>query len=228
MQYEADYAALNPGWHAEDAEDKAAAVMKSLERARLHPRSVCDVGCGTGDVLARLHRMLGTERAVGYDISRRAIELACAHEAAGLRFVAGAVEPDVEPFDLMLVLDVVEHVPDPVGFLSSLRRVAPMAIMNIPLELSVLKVVSPDSLARGRRALGHVHYFNEGVVYELLHEAGYSLDDAWFSPPGTGRVVRDPWRRVLRAAQRAATGVSPRIAARTIGGSSLMLVASAG
>jgi SAM-dependent methyltransferase len=227
VQYEADYAELNPGWHVEDAEDKTTAVLKSMQRASLRPRSICDVGCGAGDVLARLHRTLRTERAVGYDISQRAVELASRHAADGLRFVAGRVEPDVQPFDVMLLLDVVEHVPDPVSFLISLRHVAPHAIMNIPLELSVLKVLSPNSLARGRRALGHVHYFNESVVYELLCEADYSITDVWFSPPGTGRVVRDRRRRALRVAQRAATRIGPRIAARTIGGSSLMVVASA-
>jgi SAM-dependent methyltransferase len=227
VRYEADYAELNSGWHVEDAEDKVAAVLKSIERARLHPQSICDIGCGSGDVLARLHRTLGTERAVGYDISRHAIELASRHSAHGLRFVIGGVQPDVQPYDLMLLLDVVEHVPEPVSFLMSLRDAAPCAIMNIPLELCVLKVLSADSLARGRRALGHVHYFNERVVYELLREAGYSVTDAWFSPPGTGRVVPEPWRRALRAAQRVATGISPRIAARTIGGSSLMVAAAA-
>jgi SAM-dependent methyltransferase len=226
MRYEADYAQHNPAWHAEDAEDKVADVFESIRRAHLHPRSICDVGCGAGNVLERLHRTLRTERAVGYDISRHAIGLASRHVAPGLRFVAGPVENDAEPFDLMLLLDVIEHVPEPVSFLVSLRDIAPTAILNIPLELCVLKVLSADSLARGRRTLGHVHYFNEGVARELLREAGYAVTDTWFSPPGTGRVVEDPWRRALRAAQRAATRTRPRLAARTIGGCSLMVVAT--
>ncbi len=226
MEYERDYASLNPGWHAEDADDKVADVLKSIRRAQLQPRSIYEVGCGSGDVLARLHRALKTERAVGYDISRHAIGLASKHVAPGLDFVAEPVSADVEPFDLMLLIDVIEHVPDPVDQLVSLRDVAPVAILNIPLELCVLKVLSANSLARGRRAMGHVHYFNENVARELLAEAGYAVSDAWFSPPGTSGAVKAPSRRALRAAQRTATRISPRLAARTIGGSSLMVVAS--
>lgn len=226
VEYETDYERLNPGWHAEDADGKVADVLKSIRRAQLQPRSICDVGCGSGDVLARLHRALETERAVGYDISRLAIGLASKHVAPGLDFVAGPVSADAEPFDLMLLIDVIEHVRDPVDQLVSLRDVAPVAILKIPLELCVLKVLSADSLTRGRRALGHVHYFNESVARELLAEAGYAVIDAWFSPPGTGGAVREPSRRALQAAQRTATRISPRLAARTIGGSSLMVVAS--
>jgi hypothetical protein len=98
-------------------------------------------------------------------------------------------------------------------------------VLNIPLELCALKVLSQASLARGRRALGHINYYNEYLVRELLSEADYSIRDTWFSPPGTAQHVPRWTRRPLRAAQRGATRVCPGLAARTIGGSSLMVVA---
>jgi SAM-dependent methyltransferase len=225
MRYEEDFAVANPGWGVEDADDKVRDVVRSICRVHLHPRSVCDVGCGVGEVLAQLRQRLGTERAVGYDISRYAITLARKRETPGLRFCLADATQDDESFDLMLMLDVIEHVADPVGFLRSVNHKAPVAIINLPLELSALKVLSAHSLVRGRRGLGHINYFNEQLAHELLNEAGYEVRDAWFSPPGKGRDVHDAKRRLLRAAQRTATRVSPSIAARTIGGSSLMMVA---
>lgn len=221
MRYEHEYAAANPDWHLEDAPDKVAAVLTSVRRAGLRPRSVCDVGCGAGEVLVQLHRQLGTERAKGYDISSHAIAMANERAGAGVEFAEGDAAADPERFDLMLLLDVIEHVPDPVGFLRTLRPKAPVAIINVPLELSALKVLSAESLARGRRALGHVHYFNEAVAREALAEAGYDVVDAWFDPPG-----RTPGsRRLLRASQRVLSRVNAPLAARTIGGSSLMMTA---
>jgi SAM-dependent methyltransferase len=226
MRYEADYASNNPQWHLEDAEDKVRDVLSSVARTQLTIRSMCDIGCGVGEVLAQLHRRLLTERAVGYDVSHYAIELAKQREAPGLTFRAADASSDSETFDVMLLLDVLEHVPDPVEFLKSVRHKAPTAIINLPLELSLLKVLSADSLARGRRALGHVHYFNEKLAFEMIGEAGFELRDSWFSPPGTGRSVGDVKRRALRSAQRMATRLSPSVTARTIGGSSLMMVAA--
>ena len=225
--YEEDYAVDNPQWHVEDADDKVRDVLRSICRVHLHPRSVCDIGCGAGEVLAQLHRRLRTERAVGYDISRYAIALARKREASGLRFCLAEASQDDESFDLMLMLDVIEHVADPVGFLRSVNHKAQVAIINLPLELSALKVLSAHSLVRGRRGLGHINYFNEQLARELLNEAGYEVHDAWFSPPGKGAEAPDAKRRLLRATQRTATRVSPSVAARTIGGSSLMMVAHA-
>jgi SAM-dependent methyltransferase len=226
MRYEEDYASNNPQWHLEDAEDKVGDVLTAIARAQLTIHSICDIGCGVGEVLAQLHRRLQTERTVGYDVSHYAIELAKQREGPGLTFLAADASSDSETFDVMLLLDVLEHVPDPVGFLKSVRHKAPTAIINLPLELSALKVLSGDSLARGRRALGHLHYFNERLAFEMLREAGFEVRDSWFSPPGTGRAVPDVKRRALRFGQRIATRANPSVAARTIGGSSLMMVAA--
>jgi SAM-dependent methyltransferase len=225
VRYEEEYAAYNSTWHLEDAPHKVDDVLRSIARASLRPTSVCDIGCGIGEVLAQLHIRLTLERAVGYDVSQYAITRARKRETDGLRFRVGDPTLDGESFDLMLMLDVIEHVADPVAFLTRVKDKAPLAIMNIPLELSAQKVLRGRSLARGRRGLGHLHYFNEHLVQELLTETGYRVRDAWISPPGTGRLP-DPTRRWLRAAQRTAARAHPSLAARTIGGCSLMIVAT--
>jgi SAM-dependent methyltransferase len=227
MDYEQDYAENNPEWHLEDAGDKVADVLTSVARSGLRPTSVCDIGCGAGEVLSQLHRRLPASRSVGYDISGYAIALAQRRAGDGLAFREADATSDPETFDVMLLLDVLEHVRDPVSFLHAARVKAPIAIINLPLELSALKVLSGKSLARGRAALGHIHYFNEALAHSMVAEAGFEVCDAWFSPPGTGRENVAPHRRALRAMQRSATRVHPPLAARTIGGSSMMITAKA-
>src|SRR5690606_10341953 len=110
-------------WHAADAKWKAGKVNALIERHRLAPASVCDVGCGAGEVLAHLRAGLGKGvRHAGFDISPQAIALAKAKEATNLTFhQLDFVRDTSEVFDLVLLLDVFEHVPDYLSFLNQLR-----------------------------------------------------------------------------------------------------------
>jgi SAM-dependent methyltransferase len=144
MRYEEDYAKCNPGWGAEDAPDKVREVLRAISRANLRPTSACDIGCGVGDVLAQLYRCLKLECAVGSDISRHAIAQARQREAEGLEFRLGDATLDRESFDVMLILDVVEHVGGPVAFLRAIKHKAPIAILNPPAGAERAEGHEPD------------------------------------------------------------------------------------
>src|SRR5205807_8096875 len=64
------YLARNPQWHEGDAAWKAQQVVDMLERHQLRPRSICDVGCGTGAVLEHLRAALPADvKLVGFEPS---------------------------------------------------------------------------------------------------------------------------------------------------------------
>jgi trans-aconitate methyltransferase len=98
-------------------------IMRDLVREIL-PASgaptVVDVGCGTG---ANLAALAGDYTCVGIDPSREAIELARCR-FPGRRFVCGHAPADLgavlEEARLVLLMDVLEHVPDDFAFLSRL------------------------------------------------------------------------------------------------------------
>ena len=52
------YLAHNPDWHDGDGAWKASRIYDLLVRNQVQPRSVCDVGCGTGRVLDELAALL--------------------------------------------------------------------------------------------------------------------------------------------------------------------------
>ena len=52
------YAEANPDWHEADAEHKARVLGDLIGYLGLEPRSVVDVGCGTGAVLRHLKAQL--------------------------------------------------------------------------------------------------------------------------------------------------------------------------
>jgi SAM-dependent methyltransferase len=98
-------------------------IMEDLVREIL-PGSgapmIIDVGCGTGANLAALAEDYDC---VGIDPSREAIELA-RRRFPGLRFLCGNAPDDLGGLmaqaRLILLMDVIEHVPDDFAFLSSL------------------------------------------------------------------------------------------------------------
>lgn len=47
------YLARNPRWHLEESAWKAVQIRRILRRNQISPATVCDVGCGAGEVLQR-------------------------------------------------------------------------------------------------------------------------------------------------------------------------------
>ncbi|HEX7524511.1 MAG TPA: bifunctional class I SAM-dependent methyltransferase/glycosyltransferase family 2 protein, partial [Candidatus Deferrimicrobium sp.] len=97
---------------------------EEVERiVRFHiPRgaSVLEIGCGTGDLLAAL----APSRGVGIDISPKAVEIARSKHP-GHTFLAGDAEdiPLSEPFDYILLSDVIGYINDVQSAFEQLNRV---------------------------------------------------------------------------------------------------------
>lgn len=113
QQYtDGSYLQKHPDWDEADTAWKAQQIVTIIRRNGLTPRSIIDVGCGAGGIVAELCRELGQAiRFVGYDVSPQAIELAQKHASPQCAFHLGDVLTDItERFDLLLAIDVFEHV----------------------------------------------------------------------------------------------------------------------
>ena len=69
---DSSYLDHNPNWHREDAPWKAKQVLSILEDHQIKPASVCEVGCGAGDILLCLRKSYPQAALFGYDISPQA------------------------------------------------------------------------------------------------------------------------------------------------------------
>src|SRR5829696_2782998 len=197
------YASRHPTWHVEDSAWKAAQIVKMLRRHDLRPRKVCEVGCGAGEILRQLRGPLGDDaRLVGYEISPQAYELAVERSGPGLEFkladFLAAPEPDV---DLLLLIDVIEHVEDHLGFLRRVRPHAQHTILHIPLDLSVEWVLRGEPLVEEWRTMGHLHSFTKGLAFEALEAAGFQVVDSLYTPWGLD-LHYPSWRAVWAAESR--------------------------
>jgi 2-polyprenyl-3-methyl-5-hydroxy-6-metoxy-1,4-benzoquinol methylase len=220
------YLQANSTWHVEDSAWKARQVISMLKRHQLEPRRICDVGCGAGEVLSQLQNLLDSVTSlVGYERSPQAYSLARARETDRLRFFLGDPAADqAEVFDLLLVLDVVEHVENPFSFLRGLKRHADLAIFHIPLDMTAQAVARNLIMQTCREPFGHLHYFQKETALATLADAGYEVLD-WVYTPSSFARLPDPRARLIQTVRRRLFSVAPDFTQRLLGGWSLLALA---
>lgn len=94
-------------------------TLERVLRERIPPgRSVLDAGCGTGTLLSRLE----PSRGLGLDLSPRMVEIA-RRKHPGLEFRAEDLTRPRggERFDAVVLVDVIEHLPDADAAMEGLR-----------------------------------------------------------------------------------------------------------
>lgn len=76
MYTTSEYIEKNPTWHIEDSSWKAKQILKIIKNNKLQPHSICDVGCGAGEILNQLYLQMPNDVSfAGYEISPQAFEL---------------------------------------------------------------------------------------------------------------------------------------------------------
>jgi len=176
------YAAGNPDWHQGDSQWKAERVLEIVDRNRLKFRSVCDLGCGAGEVLANLYRKLDAGVAfVGYEPSPQAFSIAQTKSTNRLTFFPASIPENDKHFDLILLIDVIEHLDDYIGYLRNIRAQANYFILHIPLDLSVLSILRDWPIMKRRRGVGHIHYFTKSLALASLEDLGFKILDCFYT-----------------------------------------------
>ena len=197
-----------------------------LNRHRqLAPRTVCDVGCGAGQVLGELQKKLPKQTSFsGYEISPDAFKICVPKANDSLSFnLLDFSEFRGEPFDLLLVLDVVEHVSDYLGFLRDLRHKGRYVLFHIPLELTVHSLVR-GVLMLNRRTYGHLHHFTKDTALATLQDCGYKVLD-WFYTPSVADVTRPGIKRGFPSLlRRTGFRIAPDESVLILGGYALMVL----
>jgi SAM-dependent methyltransferase len=226
MYESGEYLANNPHWHFDHSPWKARQVLKMIHRNHLAPSTVCEVGCGAGEILRQLQLHLPeTTKFYGYEVSPQAYELCQERTNERLTFHLGDRFMESEAsFDLLMALDVIEHVEDIYGFLRGLRDKAERAIFHIPLNLSAQSVLRGTPLSAVRKRVGHIHFFTKDMALSLLQETGYEVTD-WFYTAAAWEKRRSLAWAPVRLPFRLLFSLGPDLMARALGGYSLLVLA---
>jgi hypothetical protein len=227
MYQSGEYLEKNPRWHAADSAWKAAQILKMIRKQNLNPATICEVGCGAGEILNALHAQMPAASFFGYEVSPQAFEICAAKAKERLQFTLGDLLETDQRFDLLLCIDVFEHVPNYLSFLERLRGHADRFIFHIPLDLSLLTILRPARLMQTREGVGHIHMFTAEMALAVLKDTGYEMTDSFFTAGGLElEKNQHRLRTVLANLPRRVLGkINPRLAARMLGGYSLMVLA---
>jgi SAM-dependent methyltransferase len=223
MYNDGSYASKNPDWHEDDAPWKARQVLSMLDERNFRPESIVDIGCGTGGVLEVIADAMNGTRLVGYDPSSQAIGMV--ERSARVELRVGSAKDVHEHYDLLLSLDVFEHVEDYIGFLRTLRPIADWFMFHIPLDASAQSIIRERPLLAARSNIGHLHYFTRGTALASLETAGFGIvrDRLLFPNDMPNRKVKTRIANIPRGLGRR---LRPQLSARIFGGSTLLVLAS--
>lgn len=220
------YLEKNPLWHTEESCWKAEHVVWMINRHKIVPRTICEVGCGAGEVLKQLQHRLDKEcDFLGCDISPQAIELCRSRANERLHFELGDVTKISERFfDVILVLDVIEHLEDYFSFLRTIKERALYKIFQIPLDLSVQTVLRATPLIRDRQRFGHIHYFTKETALQLLSDLGYNIIDWFYTAVALDLPSTNFKNVVMRIPRRLLYSINMDVAVRLLGGYRLLIL----
>lgn len=167
---------------------------------RLRPEVIADVGCGAGHKLVHFlggsaSRVLGIDQDSGIQIARR--------EHPHCEWITGDFESEyfwarLEPLtaDLVLCVDVIEHLVDPVPLLRGLRRLAGDS------GLVVLSTPDRDRL-EGASALGpprnprHVREWAPSEATKLATDLGFQVETLLHLFPRAYKMSAAEFRRTV-------------------------------
>ena len=223
-QYQID----TPSWHVEDSPWKAEKILMMLRRNSIIPRTICEVGCGAGEILYQLQIKMDDKCEFwGYELSPYAFSLCQKKGNNRLHFfLQDILELEVRSgfFDLMLLIDLIEHIENYMDFLRKIKKSATYMLFHIPLELSIDSVLR-NKLFEHRMRVGHLHYFNREIALHALQDAGFSVMDHFYTFGSAALPAKSAKARLGRVLRKMFTAVSEDFAARTAGGAGLMVLA---
>lgn len=218
------YLENNKTWHVEDSPWKAKQILNIIRKNDIATNSVCEVGCGAGEILRQLSYAMPNTSFVGYELSPQAFDLCSVRESKQIRYKHKNILEEEVFFDCLLCIDVIEHVEDYLGFIKSLKQKSTYKIFHIPLDISVLSILR-SSMMRDRLNIGHLHYFTRETAIATLQDCGYEIVDSFYTtsfcdlPRKTlkGKIAKLPYKILFT--------ISPDIAVRLLGGCSYLILA---
>lgn len=220
------YLERSPTWHVEDSPWKAQQIKKIMDKNKLNPNTVCEVGCGAGEILNQLYQIYSSEIAYyGFEISPQAYELCKKRENGKIKYCLGDFcEVNDMYFDVILLIDVIEHIEDMFSFLDKIKNKGEYKIFHIPLDMYALNVVKGDYLSTGIAHPGHIHFFTRDVALEILRMKGYEILDYMYTPGFEVGNRTTILGKIMRIPQKFVYNLNSDLGIRIFGGVSLLVL----
>lgn len=219
------YLANNPTWHEGDSKWKANQIYSVLSNNKYSPKSIAEIGCGAGEIIACLSNYYPDIILDGYEISSVAFEICKKKQSEHLTYFNMDFIDTNKTYDCLLMIDVVEHIHDYFLFLSNIRSKANRFVFHIPLDFNAQMVIRGTPLDRVRSEVGHVHYFTKDIFLSVLSEANYNIISWNYTGSSLCLESASTKAKLMRPIRKLLYKIAPDFCVRLLGGFSLIVLA---
>jgi SAM-dependent methyltransferase len=142
--------------------------------------NILEVGCAFGVLLNNIADRLNVKDRQGIDISFNNIE-AAKNLYPDCKFFLGKIEEFIgvmknkiqnNPYNLLVLSDIVEHIPDDLGFMKLANGISEFVLLNLPLEKSFK---TRNRIYGEKDPSGHLRCYDKDDALELVTKAGFEV-----------------------------------------------------
>jgi len=189
-----EYIIKNPSFHVEDSPWKVEKIIPLVDRFISNYNkdeiNLLDVGGGAGLILNAISTYI--EESYGKKVNKYAVDLSPGmFEAQKKRNpdLKKALNEDIcktslgdKEISLTLMIDLLEHVPNPTEALEEVKRISKFVIFKVPLEnnfiLSIWSIIKRGKpRQRAIETYGHINVYNfDKLKYQIERHSGQILD----------------------------------------------------
>lgn len=175
---------LEAEWLSRCATEKVNSIAQLLQRNQIEPKSILELGCGTGAVIKECQRRNISAKYFAVDYAPEAIEYLQNH-SEGIEAIQGDITDSAfriaDAVDVVVLSHVLEHIENPVAFLDAIKASLHFRfiIIEVPLEdlfASKIKAIVRNRNVTNNKA-GHVQFFTTGSFERLVRSCGFKIVD---------------------------------------------------
>ncbi len=190
-----EYIIKNPSLHEEDSPWKIEKVLPLVDRfiGQVNKKEICilDVGGGAGLILKAISDHI--RRKYGIKVNKFALDLSpgmLKAQKQNNNDLCGTYNENIcktsienKKFDLVLMVDILEHVPDDLAALIELARISKYVILKVPLETNLFSKIKKigkgtiDMQRLSKEKYGHVNFY---FYYQIIHKIKNNLGESIF------------------------------------------------
>jgi len=176
-----DYGIQHSDWHLADSPNKVKDIAPALkfiaENIDNCSIKIGDIGSGVGGVLNETVKVLKQDyphlnvTAIGYEIASSAVET-CRSLFPTLEIRQKAFDDSDGCFDLVMFIDVLEHLENPWELLRIARNTSEYMVVRQPL-LDNFSTFRHNNYRDQRQHWGHISYFNYYSFIDMAYATGW-------------------------------------------------------
>ena len=199
----------------EAAVRKIDVILNGMPAVRsLKIKTMIDFGCGYGKTLQNCAERLNLEKAYGFDFSETAIDYAAGNFGSAKLEYHRLMSLDIDEslkfmksitggrIDCILLIDLLEHVPDCKNIMLKLSELTDLFIVKLPIEENLLNnYILRKEYPSTKQGNGHLREFNANTVYYFIRNIGltpiaegihiYDFKDSY--PPSPVKMTMRPF-----------------------------------